>query len=241
MKYCRWKNLNFVLGERSEILNHLLTSMMNNKLFIVTANMQILDRFMNDDVYRKCLERASFVVPDGVGAKLLLKKVANVSVPRYPGVELMQDLCSKAAERGLKVYLLGAREEVVIKTAEVLNTKHSRKIVVGYHHGYFDEGEEQDLVDEVNNSEADMLFVGMGVPKQEEFICRNMDRLNVKLMMGVGGSFDVISGTKTRAPAFMRNLGLEWLYRVLQEPHKRYKVMGQFCRFAFRLLKEGRE
>ena len=139
---------------------------------------------------------------------------------------------------GYPVFLLGAKAEVVEAAANKLMQQHSNLIIAGYHHGYF-WGDEQTVVNKIRQSEAKLLFVAITSPRKENFINQWKEDLGVDFVMGVGGSFDVVAGKVTRAPAWMQNAGLEWLYRVIQEPRrmwKRYLIANS--KFIWLIFKE---
>ncbi len=152
--------------------------------------------------------------------------------PRLPeraaGVDLLERLCDTAVRRGYSVFLLGSTDANVIAAGEFLRSRHPG-LVTHTHCGYFRENEADAVADKIRNSGAKLLFVGMGVPRQELFIDRQWDRLGAAIAMGVGGSFDVLSGSLTRAPYWMQRYGLEWTHRLRQEPLRllrRYLVTG---------------
>jgi N-acetylglucosaminyldiphosphoundecaprenol N-acetyl-beta-D-mannosaminyltransferase len=143
---------------------------------------------------------------------------------RVTGIDLMQRLVSLAHAKDYKIYLLGAKEEVVSKMVRTYSNTYSATLVAGSRNGYFKEDEEEEIAMEINMSRANMLFVAMSSPKKEIFLDKYRDLLkNVNLIMGVGGSFDVITGKTKRAPLWMQSSGLEWLYRFLQEPGRMWK------------------
>ena len=207
----------------------------NERAFVVTANALIMLKVAKLPEYREAIERADLVIPDGSGIALVAK-FKGKKVHKYPGVELTVDLLDEGRERDWSFYLLGAREEVVEKLAKKLREDGIN--VVGYHHGYF-EGEGP--VDEIRDKEPDIVFVAMGAPKQEMWIARNLDSFEKGIFLGVGGTFDVLSGCKRRAPRWMVEVGLEWLYRIFQEPSRRWKVPFELAEFLIRALWEGRK
>ena len=221
-------------GGRLELLDEIFLRMeRGEKTFLVTLNAQMALRAKMDRVYFQILRSSDFVVVDGMGVKLALGLKYGRSVERYPGVELMTDILAFSRIRGWKVYLLGSEDGVVRRLAEIL--RENGVDVVGYHHGYFS-GEGP--VEEIEALSPDVVFVAMGVPKQEEWIFSNLDRFDKGLFMGVGGSFDVLAGFKRRAPVWMRRIGLEWLYRFLKEPRKRWKTPFELVSFGFLVLLE---
>jgi N-acetylglucosaminyldiphosphoundecaprenol N-acetyl-beta-D-mannosaminyltransferase len=168
------------------------------------------------------------------GARLL-----GYSVPeRVAGIDLFHQLLAYSEACGKKVYFLGAESDVLESAVGIIQEKYPDLTISGYHHGYFWE-DETTVVDAIRNSGADLLFVGISSPMKEEFIDRWRDQLGVKFAMGVGGTFDVVAGKVRRAPEWMQNLGLEWLYRVIQEPRRMFmRYLTTNSVFAWMLLTE---
>lgn len=166
-------------------------------------------------------------------------RLLGLPIPeRVAGIDLFQNLLGLAEERGWPVYFLGARQEVVERTVAVALERHPDLRVAGWHHGYFWDREEA-MVAEIRQAGAKLLFVAISSPRKEDFINRWRERLGVGFVMGVGGSFDVMAGVSRRAPVWMQRMGLEWLYRVMQEPGRmwrRYLVTNTL--FLGLLLKE---
>ncbi len=212
---------------REEILEDLIQRIDSSKrTFVVTANAVIMLKAKEDVDYRKALMKADLVVPDGTGI-VLAAKLKGKRIGKYPGVEISKDLIDEGIKRNWKFYLLGAEEKVVSKLFKELKSRGLK--VCGYHHGYF---EGAGPVDEIRSKNPDVVLVAMGVPKQEMWIYENIDEFEKGLFMGVGGTFDVLAGFKKRAPEWMINAGLEWLYRISRDP-KRWKVILKLIKFFF--------
>jgi len=165
-------------------------------------------------------------------------RLLGVDVPeRVAGIDLMMRLLAKAEERAWPVYLLGARDEVLAECRTRLETRYPRLIVAGQHNGYFDD--DQAAAESVRMSGARLLFVGITSPRKEYFLSQQMERLGPVFAMGVGGSFDVIAGLVKRAPLWMQKSGLEWLYRLAQEPRRMWKryLVGN-ARFGYLVVRE---
>jgi len=238
VKEVYWKNLKFAAGKRSDVLRYIVDRIDDGeRLFIVTANASILDLFLNDEGYRECLKSAHLLTVDGVGAAYLLRKAFGVKTQRYPGVEMMKDLCGIAQSRRWRVFLLGGRPGIAERAGEMLKKNYPSLQIAGTMHGYFDESQNAAVADQIRLSKADLLFVAMGVPKQEFFIRNHFGDLQVKLAVGVGGAFDVISGVKRRAPKLIQRMGLEWFYRIVLEPRKRARSFFSVARFAIQVWK----
>ena len=173
------------------------------KHYIVTPNPEFIMTAQKDLEFKKILNDADLSIPDGNGLRLSGKVKNNVS-----GVDLMEKLVEKSADWGVTMGFLGAATGVAEKTAECLQKKYPKiKIAFASSH---------DTLYMI--PDTDLLFVAFGAPKQEKWIYKNLPKLNVKIVMGVGGSFDYISGKVPRAPKFFRNFGLEWLFRLIIQP-----------------------
>ncbi len=158
---------------------------------------------------------------------------------RVAGIDLMEVMVSKANDKGYKIFFLGAKEEVVTKLVADYTNAYGEDIIAGFRNGYFSAEEEDSVVEEINQSGANILFVAMSSPKKEVFLYENRSKLEANFLMGVGGSFDVISGKISRAPQWMQNNGLEWFFRFIKEPRKMWKryLVGN-TRFIVMVVKE---
>lgn len=168
----------------------------------------------------QALQEAECVHIDGAGISLGLKALGIEAPPRCAGIDLMGLLCEMAAATGASVYLLGARQEVVELTAEHLLAAYPGLRIAGIRNGYFTTSEEAEVIESVRASGADILFVGMSSPKKELLLQTHWSSLGVKVGMGVGGSFDVLSGQLPRAPYWVQKIAMEWLFRLIQEPRR---------------------
>ena len=203
---------------------------------VITLNSLMYLYSRDNPVLRQSLALAHLLIPDSIGITLASKFINGVRPHRLPGIDLMLELCGYAAEKNRGIYLLGSRPEVAGRTASCLKDSHPGLRINGCHHGYFSREEEDAVIESVNSSNADILFVALNVPEQEIWIHRNIKRLGVPVVMGVGGSFDVISGGIKRAPALVRRLGTEWLYRLLLQPWRLPRIMD-LPRFVISILK----
>jgi N-acetylglucosaminyldiphosphoundecaprenol N-acetyl-beta-D-mannosaminyltransferase len=190
---------------------------------VITVNAAVLAAMREDrDLARAC-RAGDLVVADGVPV-VWASRLAGAALPsRVAGVDLMQRLLESAAEHGLPVFFLGAREEVVRALVAQCATRHPRLVVAGYRNGYFGRERDREVVEQIRRSGAAMLFVGMPSPFKEVWCERHRDELGIPVIMGVGGSFDVLAGFIRRAPRFMQAAGLEWLWRLLMEPRRLWK------------------
>ncbi|SHH16730.1 WecB/TagA/CpsF family glycosyltransferase [Thermosipho atlanticus] len=232
MDIVKLNDLNIIIGKTNDIRKRIVEKVINGeKTFVVTLNASILLRTLRDAYYRKIVNHANFIIPDGSGIVWALKRNRNLYTERVTGIDTMMYLCTISKKYNWKVYLLGSQPIVVEEAAKKL--KKQGVNVVGFHHGYF--REEKIPNEEIEKLKPDLLFVGMGVPKQEKWIYENFN-LPFKLAMGVGGSFDVISGRKKRAPIIFQNLRLEWFYRWLQSPIKKRHVPLEIIKYYFLVI-----
>jgi len=172
------------------------------------------------------LREAEIVHVDGQGVALGLAAL-GIKAERCAGIDLMQQICQRASMLGHSIYLLGAREEIVAAVVERLNATLPALAIAGWRDGYFTEDEEPAVADAIAASGAAILFIGISSPKKELFLRRNWERLAVPVAMGVGGSFEVVSGRLPRAPRLMQRSGLEWLFRLCLEPRR---LAGRYLR-----------
>ncbi len=203
----------------------------------VVVNVAKIVNMQRDPQLDASVRECDIINIDGMGVVLGARMLGHDVPERVAGVDLFHELLAMSARKGYSVYLLGAKDEVVGETAERVQRLYPGLKLAGYHHGYFWDDEEA-MVNKVRESGAQLLFVAITSPKKENFINRWRDQLGVTFVMGVGGTFDVVAGKVKRAPLWMQKWGLEWLYRVIQEPRrmwKRYLVTNS--KFAWMLLK----
>jgi len=185
-----------------------------------------------DGSLRHTLKSADLLIPDGVGVVLAARMLYGARLSRVPGVELMEDICALAAKGGYKVFVYGAREEVNKEAVEVLKGRYRGLNIVGRSNGYVKEEEMATLVERINASGAEILFLALGSPKQEKWISAHKDDLKtVKVCQGIGGTLDTIAGRVKRAPEIWCTWSAEWLYRLISEHMriKRQKVLPIFA------------
>ena len=190
---------------------------------VLTANAAIVCMKRRDPELERACRAADMVVPDGVSVVWASRLAGSPLPERIAGVDFMAALLSAASKHRLKLYFLGAKQEVVTAMVERCRRDHPGAIIAGFRNGYFGEAQHAEIVDQIRDSGADMLFVGMPSPFKEIFCERYRDRLNVPVMMGVGGSFDVLAGFIQRAPLWLQSIGMEWSWRLAMEPRKMWK------------------
>lgn len=223
----------------SDNKEELLKEIENKKrVNIISGNPEVLYNGIKNEFLRNSFTKEdALIIPDGVGT-LFAAKINGIDIKeKIAGIEVMNMLLEEARDKNLKVFLLGAKEEILIKCKEKIKENYDGINIVGSNNGFFDLDNCDDLIEKINESKADILFVAMGAPRQEVFIEKYKDKLCCKIFMGVGGSFDVFAGNVNRAPQFMINIGMEWLYRVAKEPW-RIKRLGSIPKFLLLSLKE---
>jgi len=204
----------------------------------VVVNVAKLVHMQTDTVLAESVKACDMINIDGMGVVLGARFCGHNVPERVAGVDLFHHLLAMSAKRDFPVFLLGAEETVVEKTAQTVKELYPRLPLAGYHHGFFWENEE-DVVNMIKASGAKLLFVAITSPRKENFINKWQDKLGVDFVMGVGGTFDVVAGKVKRAPIWMQKYGLEWFYRIVQEPSrmwKRYLVTNS--KFALLIIKE---
>lgn len=223
-----------------ETINKIENTILRNRQIhhsVVNAGKIVL--MQNDEKLNKSVLEADLINADGQ-AVVWAAKLLGKSIPeRVAGIDLMEKLITVSAKKKYKCFFLGAEESVVAKVVEKYSSLYSDDIIAGYRNGFFDSNEEEDIVNKISSSGADILFVAISSPKKEIFLNRYKEDLKcVNFIMGVGGSFDVIVGKVKRAPLVAQKLGLEWFYRFLQEPRRMWKryLFGN-VKFIFLVIK----
>lgn len=205
------------------------------RLFTVTANPEIIMHADRDPKIKKLLlSPDAEIIPDGISVVKAMNTLGCEASERITGVDLAAHLLMAAGENGKSVYLLGAKEEVVSALAEKLRAEHP-DITVNYHNGY--DGDKDVIFDEIAALAPDLVLVGLGVPAQELLIYRHLPKFTRGVLVGVGGSFDVLSGSKKRAPQVFVKTNTEWLYRIAREPQR----LGRFWNNNVKFLREVRK
>jgi N-acetylglucosaminyldiphosphoundecaprenol N-acetyl-beta-D-mannosaminyltransferase len=199
----------------------------------MAVNVAKLVACRDDAVLREAVENSAIVNADGQGVVWAARLLGTRLPERVAGIDLMDALMGRVAERGWRVFVLGARDEALERAAAILRERHPGLQLAGTRNGYFSAEETPEVCAQIREAATDVLFVAMGTPHKELFLAEHGPSLGVPLVMGVGGAIDVVAGITRRAPKLWQRLGLEWLYRLLQEPRRmfrRYAVTN--ARFA---------
>ena len=203
---------------------------------VITLNAEIIYRAQSDEKLKELINSADLVTPDGSGVVWAAGILGEPLTERVTGIDLMEEICRQAHHNGWKIYLLGGAPGIADEAAEKLRTRFPNINIVGTQHGYFPENEEDEVLARIKAKEPDIIFVALGAPRQEFWIRKNKSRLLAKVAVGVGGSFDVISGRIKRAPVWMQKLKLEWLARLIKEPWRAKRMMA-LPKFMISVLK----
>ena len=187
---------------------------------VVTPNAEILQMYVKRPEVRSAMLEADYVVPDGIGVILAAKQLKTPLKEKVAGIELGMHLLERCAKEGKRVYFLGAKPGVAEQARASLLKDLPALQIVGVRDGYFKPEDEPALIAEINRLDVDMLFVCLGAPKQELWMAAHRKELKVGVMLGLGGTLDVLGHAVKRAPAWMIHCGLEWLYRTIKEPHR---------------------
>ena len=203
---------------------------------IYTPNSEIVQLCVEQNEFRDVINSADMIIPDGAGVLLASKILRTPLKEKVAGVELAQNIIKYCNESGKKMFFLGSKPEttdengnVIISTADAaaqkLKEKYPSLDVCGTCDGYFKDDNSDEIIEKINSSEADVVFVCLGCPRQENWIYRFKDKTNAKLLIGLGGSLDVFAGRVKRAPDVFVKMNLEWFYRLLKQPQRLGRMM----------------
>lgn len=226
-------NLKFFEGDKEEIMHKIISS---SKAIIFTPNIDHIIKINKDMELYKKYSQANFIIADGWPIAMS-GKLKQMNINRITGVDIMDSLLQYADENRKNIFFLGAEDETLEKLKINIENKYNNIGNIDSNHGFFDK--DNIVINKINKNETDILFVGMGCPKQEKWIIDNKDKLQAKIMIGIGGALKIYSGEVTRAPKMIQNLGLEWFYRFLKEPRRLFKrYFVEYFKFVPILLKE---
>lgn len=210
----------------------------NEKMFIVTANPETLMMAEKEEELKTALlDEHTTIIADGIG---IVKgaKIINCSIPEtIPGIELCSKLFEFCNAERKKIFLFGAKAEILDKLVNKINSKYPNIDICGYENGYVKNS--NSVFDKIVELKPDVILVALGIPEQELLIYKNINRFNKGIFVGVGGSFDVLSGAKKRAPKVFRKFHLEWLYRILREPKRLKRFFNSNIKYIFYLRKNS--
>jgi len=207
------------------------------KVNIISGNPEVLFNGLNNPMLKEGFnDKYSIIIPDGVGTVLAAKLLRKPVQEKIAGIDVVREVLIKANLEEKSIYLLGAKEEILEKCVENIKLEFPKLKVSGFHNGFFDLNNCDDIIEDIEICEPWAIFVAMGSPRQEIFIKKIINISNTHIFMGVGGVFDIFAGEFKRAPKWMISLGIEWLYRVIKEPFriKRLIVIPKFLLLALK-------
>ena len=209
------------------------------KRYITTPNPEFVAAAQKDEEFRQILTNADLSITDGRGIQLAARFLGMPVPQRITGSDFMQELCEEFAKLKVPIFLLGGKNGSAKKCAKKLKNNIPSLQIAGFFEGDAGEAGDTETANAINRTNAQVVFVAYGAPKQEKWIARNLHKLtNIKAAMGVGGAFDYISGNVSRAPIFMRKLGLEWLWRLFKQPRRFNRIFRAVIIFPLLVLKE---
>lgn len=222
-------DIDFLNVTKKEFINDMLLPALEKqeKRFIVTANPEIVMKARQDASYRQALQRADYTIADGIGIVKAAEWKKEPLPERIAGFDVMRDLLNVAEEKGYSCFFLGAEKEVNEKAVHEVKKLYPNLKIAGWHHGFFNLDDET-ILEQVKEVNPDMVFVALGLPRQETWIAKHLDQFGKGLFMGVGGSFDVLAGEVKRAPKLWIKLNLEWAYRALRQPARIFRLLTVF-------------
>lgn len=219
------------LAQTLDVIHRAITERIPLQIGVVNAA-KIVNMHQDPDLMRDVLS-SDMILADGAAVVWASKILGRPLPERVAGIDLMYGMLERGKQSGYRVYCLGATEEVSVRVAEEIAQHYPGVVLAGRHHGYYTPEQEHEIAEDIARSDADILLVAMTSPKKERFLARWSDIIKTPICHGVGGSFDVMAGKVRRAPVLWQKMGLEWLYRVLQEPRRlwrRYLVTNTlFC------------
>ena len=214
-----------------------IKSLASNKPFVIyTPNPEIVNVTKTDKEFLKILNSADIVTPDGIGIVYASKILKGNITNRAPGFDISKGIIKRLDEISGSVYIFGGKDGVAELAAENLKKEYRNLVISGVHNGYFEDDSE--IIEDISKASPDLLLVCLGAPKQEKWIYQNKEKLNAGIIIGAGGSVDVLSGQVKRAPEFYTKHGLEWFYRLITQP-TRIKRMIKLPLFLIDVLLKG--
>ena len=238
MQKCSILGMEFTLGSMDYIVNGVIKRIKENKkTFIITPNVDFLTRYNENKEFKNVCDKAHVSIIDGMPVYWIAKASGYKDAERIAGIDFCVELAKRSKENEYSLFLLGGENDVANDASNVLKEQYGANIAGAISPKIGFEKNEDTLnpvIDLINSSNADLVLARMSSPIQENFIINNMDKINAKVFIGVGGTFNALSGRVTRAPKLMQKLGLEWLHRVIQEPGR---LASRYAKNALDLIK----
>jgi N-acetylglucosaminyldiphosphoundecaprenol N-acetyl-beta-D-mannosaminyltransferase len=191
--------------------------------YVAVVNVAKLVKMRSDEALKESVLAADLIGADGVPLVWASQLLGNPLPGRVNGTDLMYKLLERADEKGYRIFFLGAKEQVLQRALRVVSKAYPGVEIAGSHHGYFTAAEELAIVEKIRTARPDILFIAFGTPQKELWVKRYLAAMEVPIVHGVGGSFDVLAGVIPRAPLWMQRNGLEWLFRLIQEPRRMWR------------------
>jgi N-acetylglucosaminyldiphosphoundecaprenol N-acetyl-beta-D-mannosaminyltransferase len=207
---------------------------------IVTADASMVVTASQDAEFARIVAASDLVTPDGAGILWATRRLGSPVPAKVSGVDLSARLVGLSGSKGWRIFFFGAAPGVAAAAADRMRERFPDANIVGHRDGFFRPEDEERIVDEIRAARPDILLIALGIPKQEKFLFRHKAALGVPVMIGVGGTLDVFSGAVKRAPVWMQNVGLEWLYRTASDPKRRIKKLTLLPKFALMTLRAPR-
>lgn len=218
-----------------ELLGKVIQQDQPELFHVVTLNPEITMSCQHDERLRSIIDEAGLITADGIGIVMVSRLKGNPLPERVTGCDLFIKLLETGNQNNWSFYLLGADEATSEKASEVINRTYPNVSILGRHHGFFNQTEEVEIVEDIGSLKPDVLVVALGAPYAERWIYKYKHKLNAKVAIGVGGTLDIIAGKVKRAPAIWRRLNVEWLFRLINQP-SRWRRQLILPRFAIRAL-----
>ena len=229
---------NITSEEAGLITKELIETSNKSCTLVVAPNVEFIMTAQKDEEFFNILKTSKLATPDSIGVIIAGKLQKKPFKERIPGQSYLRKVFEVGEKEGWTFYLLGGRGDVPKRAKEHLESIYPNAKIVGYHEGFFEEDSEEKVIEEINNLRPNVLFVAMGAPIQEKWIYKYKDKLNAKVFIGIGGSFDVMSGKIKRAPTIFQKLGLEWFYRLIKQPKRFWRMLALPKFLAAVLLKK---
>ncbi len=214
-------HLKISTGDVDDIMKYMIHNISEKKKFYcMPLNLTKYVLSKTDLKLRKTILSADLVLSDGISIVWLSRRAGYKDVFRLTGVDFAEKIVSRSTQYNWKLFFLGATEENLGKAIHKLKERFGKINLVGFHHGYFKKNEVEDIINYINHTEADILFIALGFPQREYFINEYFEKINAKFSLPVGGTFDIWADAKKRSPQIIQNIGLEWLYRSFYDTNK---------------------
>ncbi|MFC1752411.1 WecB/TagA/CpsF family glycosyltransferase [Thermoproteota archaeon] len=201
----------------SQVLKKFQSQDLNRFYRVVTLNPEIIIQCETNRGLKRIVQEADLIIPDGIGLVFALKLLKNESLTRITGMDLLLQILKKQT---FSIFLVGSKLDTLNTAVSAIQKRYPNLNVKGFHHGYFNKDQEQDLLASIQKLKPDIILCGMGFPKQELFLFKLSKQIPRGIGIGVGGAFDVLSGNKQRAPKWIQKIGLEWFFRAIIEPKR---------------------